>query len=342
MRKMRLMLALAAASPSLFACGIEISHGLSSLAPIGEDILLHEGQSASTSKLSFQMAEVRQKGHDNHVLELDFDLRISNRSDISASFSLTGAKAYGNQEELAEEVLEAYDPSDKSKNAVFGESRFDLGPASSATIEFILAIQDGNPDAKYEVSFALNEAKVSLFPHEEGYEPERFTYVHDPTLYSKVLDDAEVDEKAIYGFKPNATGSLKQYVDYNWENADDVASYKKERIKYITENDQIVKELERKLREEGKSIEEIARACSKQRNQNRLDQYKDDPEGLAKLKERNFEQYGHEDGPTPDELYEKYGSWEKVLEKCYSTNAGMDACCGVYDMFFCVFVPLAY
>ena len=84
-----------------------------------------------------------------------------------------------------------------------------------------------------------------------------------------------------------------------------------------------------------KSIEEIARACSALRNQIRLDQYKDDPEGLAKLKERNLEKYGHEEGPLPDELYAKYNNtWEMVLQKCYSTNAGMDACCGVYDKYF--------
>ena len=32
-----------------------------------------------------------------------------------------------------------------------------------------------------------------------------------------------------------------------------------------------------------------------------------------------------------DELYEKYGSWQTVLEKALSTNAGMDACLGFYD-----------
>lgn len=91
-----------------------------------------------------------------------------------------------------------------------------------------------------------------------------------------------------------------------------------------------------------KSIEEIARACSNLRNNIRLEQYKDDPEGLANLKQRNLDKYGHEEGPLPDELYVKYGSWEIVLEKCYSVNRGMDACCGVYDMFYYLYNEFAY
>ena len=82
------------------------------------------------------------------------------------------------------------------------------------------------------------------------------------------------------------------------------------------------------------SVENIARTISTKRNQIRLDFYKDDPEGLAKLKERNLSQYGHEEGPLPDELYEKYGSWEMVITKAFSVNSGMDACLGLYDDYY--------
>lgn len=36
---------------------------------------------------------------------------------------------------------------------------------------------------------------------------------------------------------------------------------------------------------------------------------------------------------TAEQAYKKYGSWEVVLEKAMSANAGMDACCGLYDKF---------
>jgi hypothetical protein len=82
---------------------------------------------------------------------------------------------------------------------------------------------------------------------------------------------------------------------------------------------------------QARSVEEIARAVSKRRNELRLEAYKDDPEGLETVKKSNLEAFGHEEGPEADELYEKYGSWQMVLEKALSTNAGMDACLGFYD-----------
>lgn len=91
---------------------------------------------------------------------------------------------------------------------------------------------------------------------------------------------------------------------------------------------------------EGKSTEEIARTISAKRNQIRLDAYKDDPEGLATLKERNMSKYGHEEGPLPDELYVQYGSWEMVIAKSFSTNSGMDACLGLYDDYYELYVAV--
>jgi nucleoid-associated protein YgaU len=85
---------------------------------------------------------------------------------------------------------------------------------------------------------------------------------------------------------------------------------------------------------QNKSIEEIARAVSQKRNELRLDAYIGDPEGLARVKKSNLDTYGNENGPTIDYLYEKYGSWEAVLQKALSSNPGMDACLGLYDDFY--------
>ena len=97
-----------------------------------------------------------------------------------------------------------------------------------------------------------------------------------------------------------------------------------------------------RMREEGASMEEMARAVSEERNRLRLAAYEGDPEGLAKVKESNLETYGHEEGPTPDELYEKYGSWTVVLQKAFGSNMGMDACCGLYDEYYWLYVELGY
>jgi len=47
-----------------------------------------------------------------------------------------------------------------------------------------------------------------------------------------------------------------------------------------------------------------------------------------------LETYGNEEGPTADSLYAKYGSWQTVIEKALSSNAGMDACLGLYDEYY--------
>ena len=85
-------------------------------------------------------------------------------------------------------------------------------------------------------------------------------------------------------------------------------------------------------------IEEIARAVSTLRNELRMAAYDGDPEGLEAMKARNLEKYGHEEGPLPDELFEQYGSWEMVLEKSFSVNSGMDACLGLYDDYYDLYV----
>ena len=91
------------------------------------------------------------------------------------------------------------------------------------------------------------------------------------------------------------------------------------------------------MTKEDRNIEEIARAISQRRNELRLEAYKDDPAGLERVKKRNLEKYGNEAGPTPESLYEKYGSWEKVLIKALGTNPGMDACLGFYDEYYYIY-----
>ena len=88
---------------------------------------------------------------------------------------------------------------------------------------------------------------------------------------------------------------------------------------------------------QGKSVEEIARAISNRRNEMRIEAYKDDPDGLATIKESNLEKYGNENGGTPEYYYEKTGSWEAVIEKAFSTNAGADAILGLYDTYYIVY-----
>ena len=163
-------------------------------------------------------------------------------------------------------------------------------------------------------------------------------YIHDPMDNPKAAADIIVDPNAVYGYAPNPDSPrLGAFASYDWSDEEIVAQMRKEREDYhasVRELYQIKADMEA----QGKSVEEIARAVSTRRNEIRLEAYKDDPEGLAKLKESNLASFGNENGGTPDYFYEKYGSWETVIEKAFSTNAGADAVLGLYDKYYDTYI----
>ena len=164
-----------------------------------------------------------------------------------------------------------------------------------------------------------------------------FKYKHDPRDNPSAMADIVEDPTAIYGFRPSAEGSLAMYADADWSDPEVVEKGRQERIEYHKTLEAMYTILN-DMKAEGKDTETIARAVSTKRNEIRLDAYKDDPEGLAAIKARNLKKYGHEEGPLPDELYEQYGSWEIVIAKAFSTNSGMDACLGLYDDYYELYV----
>lgn len=158
-----------------------------------------------------------------------------------------------------------------------------------------------------------------------------FQYVHDPRINAKAMEDIIVDPNAIYGFSPDPDSArLSEYASYDWSDPVTVEKARQARIKYLSDFDAMY-ELWDSMLASGKSTEEIARAVSAKRNEIRLASYSGDPEGLAKVRKSNLETYGNENGPTAESLYEKYGNWETVLVKSFSSNSGMDACLGLYD-----------
>ena len=165
----------------------------------------------------------------------------------------------------------------------------------------------------------------------------KFKYEHDPRKNPSAMADIIEDENAVYGFRPSESGSLAMYANEDWSNPEVVEKGRQERIAYHKSLESMYVMLN-EMKNEGKDIETIARAVSAKRNELRLDAYKDDPEGLEALKQRNLKKYGHEEGPLPDELYAQYGSWEIVISKAFSTNSGMDACLGLYDDYYELYV----
>lgn len=160
-----------------------------------------------------------------------------------------------------------------------------------------------------------------------------FVYEHDPRQNPAAMRDIVVNPDAVYGFSPRPDGdsTLKEYVDaIDWTNPAQVALARQQRQAYH-DNMQELYAMILTMAEQDEDIEAMARAVSRRRNEIRLESYGDDLDGLAAVKKRNLDLYGDEFGPTPESLYEKYGSWDTVLYKALKTNAGMDACTGFYD-----------
>ena len=167
-----------------------------------------------------------------------------------------------------------------------------------------------------------------------------FTYVHDPRLNPAAMADIVENPAAVYGFSPSPDSTrLGTYAEYDWTDAELVDKAKEERRAYLESLDSMMDILSW-MAQQGSTTEEMARAVSAERNRLRLASYKDNPEGLERVKQSNLETYGHEDGPTADELYEKYGSWTTVLQKAFSPNMGMDVCCGLYDEYYWLYLEL--
>ncbi len=167
-----------------------------------------------------------------------------------------------------------------------------------------------------------------------------FRYVHDPNLNPEAMKDIVENRDAVYGFSPDPSSTrLGSYAQYDWTDPAFVAKAKEDRIAYHDSFKSMTKILYQ-MKSEGLTVEEIARAVSTERNRLRLAAYEGDPQGLAEIKKSNLDTYGHEDGPTADEMFEKYGSWETVIQKAFSPNLGMDACCGLYDEYYQEYVEL--
>lgn len=170
--------------------------------------------------------------------------------------------------------------------------------------------------------------------------PVNSAYFHDPRENPSAMADIIENPDAVYGFSPNPESArLGSYADYDWTDPEVVEKGRQDRIAYHESLNSLYTMLY-EMRDAGASIEEMARAVSAERNRLRLESYRDDPEGLKKVKKSNLETYGNENGPSADSLFEKYGSWETVIQKAFGTNAGMDACVGLYDDYYSLYVEL--
>lgn len=207
-----------------------------------------------------------------------------------------------------------------------------------AALLCIFAISGCGAERKTE---AITESSVEAQNQSQSSES-TFTYIHDPRENPLAMADIVENPDAVYGFSPDPESKrLGSFAQYDWTDPELVSSKQEVRRQYHESIDSMI-DILHKMRDEGASIEEMARAVSAERNRIRIESYKDDPAALENMKESNLKTYGHEEGPTPDELFEKYGSWEEVLQNAFGTNMGMDACLGLYDEYYDLYIELGY
>ena len=115
-------------------------------------------------------------------------------------------------------------------------------------------------------------------------------YVHNPMENPKAAADIVVNPNAVYGYSPSPYSErLKEYADYDWSDPVFVEEMRKQREEYHDS----IKELYgmiTAMKTAGADIKDIAIAVSTRRNEIRLESYKNDPVGLAKVKKRHCRQ----------------------------------------------------
>ena len=158
--------------------------------------------------------------------------------------------------------------------------------------------------------------------------------MHDPMANPKAVKDIIENPNAVYGYSPSPSSTrLKSFIGYDWTDPAVVSHLRQQREEYH-ESIKELYSLITSMKQAGASTKDIATAVCNRRNEIRLESNKDDPEALARVKQSNLATYGNENGGTPEFFYNKYGSWETVIEKALSTNAGADACVGLYDKYY--------
>ncbi len=163
-----------------------------------------------------------------------------------------------------------------------------------------------------------------------------FRYINNPMDNPKAAVDIIENPNAVYGYSPKPGSSLDEYKFVDWSDPSVVDAKRIERIDYHIKLERQKAELAQSVDEmlvEGYSIEDIARSVVYDRNANRIKSYNGNLMGLEAMKARNLRKYGNPEGPTPEMLFEKYGSWEEVIFASFRSNPGMDACLGLYDLY---------
>lgn len=149
----------------------------------------------------------------------------------------------------------------------------------------------------------------------------------DPNISSEV----EIDADSVTGYRIKEDAPrLKDFSDIDFSDPKAVSNAQSIRKPYLDAeiaNQNTCKS----MLENGASTEEVGRYAVELRNQTRINANINNPEVLESMYDSNLRNFGNKFGMTPEQAFEKYGSWEKVINASTRTNPAMDIALGLYE-----------
>ena len=192
---------------------------------------------------------------------------------------------------------------------------------------------DGGSNQQREISQNQERSERQNSDSNQNQESPQQRRRGNPLDDPKVAKEVKADPNAIYGYSLKPSSPLAKFgIDFS--DAAQVASARAKRIKYLENLAKKRKALEaevRRLRAEGHSMKSIAESKVAKRNQDRINSYieSNNLEGLESMYQRNLQNYGRREGPTAEQLFEKKGSWERVVFGSVETSRAMNVVLGL-------------
>lgn len=136
------------------------------------------------------------------------------------------------------------------------------------------------------------------------------------------------DPRGVYGYLPKP-GSRYASDMYDFSDPEFVARNRQIRIDYLNGSDNLESAIAT-MREQGASSEEIANRVVWQRNSQKMEARSlMTDEEVNILESGNLKRYGDPVGPTPQQMFDKYGDWETVIQKSMEKDPAINTLLGI-------------
>ncbi|PXF30707.1 hypothetical protein WH50_14030 [Pokkaliibacter plantistimulans] len=136
------------------------------------------------------------------------------------------------------------------------------------------------------------------------------------------------DERGVYGYLPKPSSRYDNPL-YDFTDVTFVERNRKIRLDYVSGSQELEQAIAR-MKVQGASSEQIARRVVLQRNTQKIEARSlMTDEEVKVLESGNIKRYGDPIGPTPDDLFDKYGDWDTVIEKSMQKDPEINILLGV-------------